>query len=85
MKILTKQIDEYRSDLSDKIVPEFIIYLINDLGDRIKAKMCLGESSKQEIVTDFIASIVMNDKLNGIESKIEFEDISFQDFKNTMN
>ena len=85
MKILTKQIDEFRSSISDEIIPKYIVYLIDDFGVRTKAKICLGDDIMKSTVSEYIANVVMDDKIIGIERKIEFEDVSFQEFKNSMN
>ncbi len=85
MKILTKEIDEFRSDLSDKVIHEYIVYLIDDNGVKLKAKTCLGVDNKNDIVNEFITGIVMSDNVSGNETPISFEDVSFQEFKNLMN
>lgn len=85
MKILTKQIDEFTSSISDEIIPKYIVYLIDDFGTNVKAKICLGDDTMKSTVSDYIATVVMEDRIIGIERKIEFEDVSFQEFKKLLN
>jgi len=70
MKIVSKQIDEYKSSVCDSVIKEYIVYEMTDDNVKISAKTVVGEKDKQELVTNIIMRITLKDRDENTETPI---------------
>lgn len=74
MKIVSKQIDEYKSSVCDSVIKEYIVYEMTDDDIKISGQTVIGEEAKQELITNLIMKITLKDRLNNSETPISIID-----------
>jgi len=70
MKIVSKQIDEYKSLVCSGVIKEYIVYEMMDDDTKISAQTVIGDEAKQELIKDIIVKITLGDMKNNIETPI---------------
>ncbi len=98
MKIVTKQTDELRGTTApfkgEKLVEEFMVYLMDDTGRPLSCEIVYGIAAKNDLVGSLIIEhFLPNDWVDTDDNKQTFEDIksnvtveySYEEFLSLVN
>jgi len=79
MKIVVKQIDELKGNFKDKVVEEFMVYLIDQTGRPLSVNIEYGKAAKNDRITYLIEK-----HFDAFNDNIEIDEVSYDEFLKTV-